>query len=57
MAWRLIEVDDAEASETDLSDSELIGISVVLAHNGEPGDVYRRAHTKIQPQVEKAILN
>ena len=60
MAWRIIEVSDDEAMETDLTDSELIGVSVLLTHQcGEPRDVrlnvYWRAREKIHPQVEIAI--
>jgi hypothetical protein len=58
MAWRLIEIEDADATEDDLTDSELIGLSVVLAHCSEDdGDVYHRAWTKIRPEVEKAIFS
>jgi hypothetical protein len=57
VAWRLIEVDEKDATDADLTDSELIGVAVCLAHNSEPGDVYRRAWQKIQPQVQRAIDN
>ena len=80
MPWRLIEVDEDDATDADitdselisvaisvvgvrsaqlldLTDSELIGVAVCLAHNSEPGDVYRRAWQKIQPQVQQAIDN
>lgn len=58
MAWRLVEVPDGEQSN-DLTDGELIGISVLLTHEcGSPRDdfnVYWRARNKIQPQVEVAM--
>lgn len=56
--WRIIEIPDEEASETDLSDGELIGISISLRYlSEEPDDfdVYWRARRKIQPQVEVAL--
>ena len=59
MAWRLIEVSEDVAQETDLSDGELLGISILLTHeSGEPRDernVYWRARQKIQPQVTAAL--
>lgn len=60
--WRLIEIDENEATDFDLTDSELIGISIVLTHITDPEDrtdldVYWRARQKIQPQVEKALTN
>jgi hypothetical protein len=63
MAWRLVQIPDEEAVkgdfEGDLTNGELIGISILLTHNaGEPYDdynVYWRAREKIQPQVEKAF--
>lgn len=62
MAWRIIEVAENEATDADLTDGELIGISVLLTHeSGEPRDVkynvYWRAREKIQPAVEKAMGN
>jgi len=57
--WQIAKVDDCDATSGDLTDSELIGISVMLTHNsGEPRDdsnVYWRARNKIQPQVEAAL--
>lgn len=59
MAWKLIEVSDEE--ENALSDSELIGISIMLRENmGEPYDersVYLCAWRKLQSAVDKAIDN
>ena len=60
MRWRLTQVEDDSAESTDLTDSELIGVSIVLTHNcGEPYDekynVYWRARQKIQPAVKIAI--
>lgn len=58
MKWRLVEVPDAEATEDELDDFELIGMSILMLHNvGEPFDhfnVYWRAWNKIQPAVEVA---
>lgn len=58
MKWRLVEVPDAEATERELDDFELIGMSILMQHNiGEPLDqinVYWRAWCKIQPAVEVA---
>jgi hypothetical protein len=61
--WRIIEIpviDDAEVSDaprpTDLTDGELLGISVLLTHHpgGQNDDfnVYWRARQKIQPQIK-----
>ena len=55
MPWRLIEIPEDEAVRNDLTDSELIGVSIMLAQYSEPGDVYRRAWQKIQAQTDKAI--
>lgn len=57
MAWRLVEIPDAESTGEDLSDGELIGVSIALAHHCSPveRDVYRRAYRKLQPAVNKAI--
>jgi hypothetical protein len=60
MRWRLIEVDDADATDGDLSDAELVGASIILTNGcGEPRDerynVYWRARQKIQPQVLIAL--
>lgn len=56
--WRIVEVAD-KGQPTDLTSSELVGISVLLTHRaGEPHDdmnVYWRARQKIQPQVEIAL--
>ena len=60
MAWRISEIPDSEAKESDIDNSELIGISILLReYSGEPRDpeknVYWRAYEKIQPQVEAAV--
>lgn len=60
MAWRIIEVPDSEAKESDLDNTELIGVSILLReYSGEPRDpqvnIYWRAYQKIQPQVEAAL--
>ncbi len=56
--WRLVETTE-EGLESDLNDSELVGISVMLTSNmGEPHgeyNVYYRARMKIQPQVRIAL--
>jgi hypothetical protein len=56
--WRIVEILE-NPQESDLTDSELIGVSVLLTHRrGEPRDewnVYWRARQKIQPQVETAL--
>lgn len=55
MPWRLVEVPEDNAVESDLTDSELIVVSIILAQYSEPDDVYRRAWQKIQAQTDKAI--
>lgn len=56
MKWRLVQVEEQDAIESDLDSSELIGISVVLArHSDGDGNCYDRAWEKIQPQVTLAI--
>ena len=59
MYWRIVEVPEGEEIDSDLTGSELIGISVILAnYAGDPSDdynVYFRAWRKIQPQVKQAI--
>lgn len=62
MAWRLIEIDDSEAVETDLTDGELLGVSIMITHNTSPEDrtdrdVYWRARQKIRQHVDKALTN
>lgn len=62
--WRIVSIDEGEdecwrlTPETDLTSSELVGISVMLAHHcGGPYDesnVYFRAYQKIQEAVAKA---
>jgi hypothetical protein len=57
--WRLVEIPEGEQCETDLTDAELIGVSIILAHNcGAPRDewnVYWRAWDKLQRDVKIAI--
>lgn len=57
--WRIVEVPEELALETDLTDSELIGVSILLTHqSGEPRDemnVYWRARQRIQYAVGVAI--
>lgn len=60
MAWRISEIPDSETKESDLDNSELIGISILLReYSGEPRDpeknVYWRAHHKLQPQFAAAV--
>jgi hypothetical protein len=59
MAWRIIEIPDENARPTDLTNGELIGVSVLLTHHaGEPRNevnVYWRAREKLQENVERAI--
>jgi hypothetical protein len=59
MAWRLVKVETADALESDLTNSEMVGVSIILIHHaGEPLDdmnVYYRAWRKIQPMVDEAI--
>ena len=54
MAWRITEIPDDEATKDDLTDDELVGVSIILTHNmGEPYtpiNVYYRAWEKIQPK-------
>ena len=56
--WRIVETTD-ERKESDLTSSELVGISVMLtSYMGEPHgeyNVYYRARMKIQPQVREAL--
>lgn len=59
-AWRIVEVAPGDKRpEEDLTDSELVGISVLLTHQcGEPRterNVYWRARQKIQYAVEVAL--
>lgn len=58
MAWRLIEIGDDEATPTDLTDSELVGVSILLTqHCGQPRNdlnVYWRARNKLKPQAQAA---
>lgn len=59
--WRIVEVPEGQELDSDLSDAELVGVSVILTHHsGEPWNdmnVYWRAREKIQPQVRQAIDN
>lgn len=56
MGWKLVEVPDDDSA---LTDAELIGIRVILAHSmGEPQDernVYFRAYEKMNEAAEKAL--
>lgn len=57
-AWRIIPIPDEDAQESDLTSSELIGISIATvgdANSINGHSVYSRAWVKIQPQVQKAI--
>lgn len=55
--WKIVPADPSDTGA--LTDSELIGISIIVGHNaGEPHDdvnVYWRARMKIQPQVRIAL--
>jgi hypothetical protein len=56
--WRLVQVADEDAVPTDLTDDELVGISVLLTHHRSPrGDesVYWRARQKIRDAVAIAL--
>lgn len=56
MAWRVIYISDESEQEDDLTDSELLGLSILAAqHAADKTDVYYRAWSKIQPQVNQAI--
>ena len=58
MAWRIVEVSDDEAVETDLTNSELIGASILLNQLcGFPRNdlnVYWRAGTKLLELASEA---
>lgn len=58
MAWRLIEIGDDEATPTDLTDSELVGVSILLTQHCEQPrndlNVYWRACNKLKPQAQAA---
>lgn len=58
MAWRIVEVSDDEAVETDLTNSELIGASILLTQLcGFPRNdlnVYWRASTKLLASAREA---
>lgn len=57
MRYRVIKVEDDKAVETDLTDGELLGASILLAQRAEPDDldVYYRAWCKIQYLVNPII--
>lgn len=57
MKWRIIEVPQGEETESDLTSGELVGVSVLLAHNPSVNDdnVYIRAYRKLQSVVNRAI--
>jgi hypothetical protein len=58
VAWRIIEVDEGEATDSDLTDSELVGISVALlavaGRSANGNSVYQRAWVKLQSAVIRA---
>ena len=51
MRWRLVEIPDDQSVPSDLTDAELIGVSIMMRENcGEPFDdhnVYWRAWSKL----------
>lgn len=51
--WKVVEADPGD--EAGLTDSELAGVSIVLAQTCIGDDVYYRAWEKIQPQVRLAM--
>lgn len=59
MSWRIIEIPEDQSKGTDLTDSEMGGVSVLLSNcMGEPHDninVYFRAWKKIHPLGVRAI--
>jgi hypothetical protein len=58
MAWRIIEVDEGEKVDSDLTDSELVGISVALfaaaVKSANHDNVYQRVRAKLQTVVARA---
>jgi hypothetical protein len=58
MAWRIIEVDEGEEADSDLTDSELVGISVALlataVRSANRDNVYQRVWVKLQSVVTRA---
>lgn len=63
MPWRIIEVPEDQSKETDLIDSEMLGVSILLSNYcvkrkySKIMDVYFRARKKIYPIGEKIIKN
>lgn len=58
MAWRLIEVSDVCHQENDLTDAELLGLSILVGHSmGQPDEdnVYYRAWRKLQDAAETVL--
>jgi hypothetical protein len=53
MKWRLVEVEDHEALPNDLTDEEIVTISVRLAQCGDAPITYN-AWCKVQPAFNKA---
>lgn len=54
MAWRVIYISDEVAQEDDLTDSELLGLSILAAQNAaDKCDVYYRAWSKIEPKINE----
>ncbi len=52
--WRIVPVADGDELAHDLTDSELLGLSITV-NLADPGPISRRAWEKIQPQVAVAI--
>lgn len=55
--WKLTETYDSFELEVELTDSELIAISIALRHvmDESADDVYSQAWRKLQPAVDRAI--
>ena len=58
MAWRIVEIPDTATNTSDLTNAELVGVSILLNFNcGDPRDesnVYWRAFEKLAPYTEVA---
>jgi hypothetical protein len=58
MAWKIIEVDEGKEVDSDLTDSELVGISVALSaaasKSANYDNPYKRAWAKLQAAVTRA---
>ncbi len=61
MSWRIVEVPESQTVITDLTDSEMAGVSILVGQcMGKPFDfdnVYFRAWKKIHPVGIRAIEN